>query len=120
MLRPYLRSSPYVILLVILIIFSVIYLFQSSSQPPSPPRSGLSAARFNGDGNGGDENSQIVIYNRIPKTASTTFMHVPYELCAVNRFHVLLLNISRPQHFLTFADEVKFAKNITGEYLWSS
>jgi len=41
-------------------------------------------------------------------------MHLPYELCAENGFNVLLLNISRPQHFLTFADQAFFARNVTG------
>jgi len=69
--------------------------------------SAISAYRAGGE-------PQLIVYNRIPKTASTTFMHLPYELCEKNGFNVLLLNISRPQHFLTFADQAFFARNVTG------
>jgi len=57
----------------------------------------------------------VVIYNRIPKTASTAFMRLPYELCERNGFHVLLVNNSRPQHVFTLKDEREFAKNVS---LW--
>ncbi len=57
---------------------------------------------------------RLIVYNRIPKTASTTFMHLPYELCADLGYNVLLLNLSRPQHYLTFTDQVFFARNVTG------
>ena len=48
------------------------------------------------------DDQTVIIYNRIPKTASTTFMHIPYELCKTNDFNVLLINNSRPQHFMSF------------------
>ena len=38
-----------------------------------------------GDG-GLNSNSQVVIYNRIPKTGSTSFMNVAYELLQQNRY----------------------------------
>ena len=56
---------------------------------------------------------KILIYNRIPKTASTTLMHLPYELAKPNGFNVLLLNITRSQHMLTMSDQIFFGQNIT-------
>lgn len=58
------------------------------------------------------EDEVIVIYNRIPKTGSTSFMHLPYELCEQNHFNVLLLNISNP-HSMTFSDRIYFAQNVS-------
>lgn len=60
-----------------------------------------------------EDDNTVIVYNRIPKTGSTSFMHLPYELCGKNDFNVLLLNISGP-HFMTLSDQVFFAKNITG------
>lgn len=45
--------------------------------------------------------SPLLIYNRIPKTASTTLMHLPYELYKDLGYNVLLINNSRPQHYMT-------------------
>ena len=59
-----------------------------------------------------DDNNVVLIYNRIPKTASTTFMHLPYELCEQNYFNVLLMNISHP-HSMTWEDRIFFAKNVS-------
>lgn len=59
-----------------------------------------------------ENDNLIVIYNKIPKTGSTSFMHLPYELCETNQFHVLLLNISNP-HAMTLSDRQFFAKNIS-------
>ena len=59
-----------------------------------------------------EDDNTVLIYNRIPKTGSTSFMHLPYQLCDQNGFHVLLLNISHP-HAMTFSDRVYFAKNLT-------
>lgn len=58
--------------------------------------------------------SKILIYNRIPKTASTTLMHLPYELAKTSGFNVLLLNITRSQHMLTLSDQIYFARTLLG------
>ena len=62
-----------------------------------------------------EDDKVIVIYNRIPKTGSTSFMHLPYELCDENKFNVLLLNISNP-HSMTFSDRIFFANNVSHWY----
>lgn len=56
----------------------------------------------------------IVIYNRVPKTGSTSFMGIAYELCTINHFHVMHLNISKNSHVMSLADQRRFVWNVTG------
>lgn len=51
--------------------------------------------------------NQVIIYNRIPKTGSTSFMGVAYDLCKNNGFHVLHINVTGNNHALTFANQVR-------------
>lgn len=62
-----------------------------------------------------DENI-VVIYNRVPKTASTSFVNLTYDLCKPNHFHVLHINVTGNNHVLSLSNQMKFARNITG---WS-
>lgn len=48
----------------------------------------------------------VVIYNRVPKTASTSFMGLVYDLCKQNKYHVLHINVTNNMHTLTFANQV--------------
>jgi len=48
----------------------------------------------------------VVIYNRVPKTGSTSFVGIAYELYAKNNFHVLHFNISKNKHVLSVVDQV--------------
>ncbi|XP_020291811.1 heparan sulfate 2-O-sulfotransferase 1-like isoform X2 [Pseudomyrmex gracilis] len=59
------------------------------------------------------ENNIVVIYNRVPKTASTSFMGLVYDLCKQNKYHVLHINVTNNMHTLTLANQVQFANNIT-------
>ena len=49
----------------------------------------------------------IVVYNRIPKTASTSFVNVAYDLCKRNGFNVLHLNVTGNMHVMSIADQVQ-------------
>lgn len=69
---------------------------------------------------GGTRNGQlllpddlIVIYNRVPKTASTSFMGITYELCGRNGFNVMHLNTSRNSHVMSLSDQLRFVWNVT-------
>lgn len=88
--------------------FLLLFYFRSTSLNPSAEPLVMPAIS-----NPATPYEPILIYNRIPKTASTTLMHLPYELCKTLGYNVLLLNITRPQHLLTFQDRVFFAHNIT-------
>lgn len=52
-----------------------------------------------------DENL-IVIYNRVPKTGSTSFVNLAYDLCKKNKYHVLHINITANSHILSLQNQV--------------
>ena len=63
--------------------------------------------------------SNVVIYNRIPKTGSTSLMQLPYELCNILKYNVLLLNITGgPRSYtMNLQDRMAFSWNITGMHI---
>ena len=48
----------------------------------------------------------IVIYNRVPKTGSTSFVGVVYDLCKKNKYHTLHINVTNNLHTLTLTNQV--------------
>ena len=61
--------------------------------------------------------STVVIYNRIPKTGSTTLMKLPYKLFNKHKYNVLLLNLTGgPRSYtMNLKDRMELAWNITGK-----
>ncbi|VDN83786.1 unnamed protein product [Brugia pahangi] len=58
--------------------------------------------------------SSIVIYNRIPKTGSTTLTNaIMYNLCHRNGFNVIHLNLTRNRYLMNIVDQRRFIDNIT-------
>ncbi|XP_063233664.1 heparan sulfate 2-O-sulfotransferase 1 [Bacillus rossius redtenbacheri] len=57
--------------------------------------------------------NSVVIYNRVPKTGSTSFVGVAYDLCKQNGFRVLHINITGNMHALSLANQLRFAENVS-------
>lgn len=55
----------------------------------------------------------VIIYNRVPKTGSTSLIGLAYDLCSINKFNVLHLNISKNSHILSLEEQRRFVKNVT-------
>ncbi|XP_066592322.1 heparin sulfate O-sulfotransferase-like [Prorops nasuta] len=60
-----------------------------------------------------DAEESIVVYNRVPKTGSTSFVGLAYDLCKQNNYHVLHINVTNNMHTLTLPNQIKFAYNIS-------
>lgn len=52
------------------------------------------------------DDNLIVIYNRVPKTGSTSFINLAYDLCKKNHFYVLHINITANMHVLSLNNQV--------------
>nr|CAG4638535.1 EOG090X088H [Cyclestheria hislopi] len=57
--------------------------------------------------------NSAIIYNRVPKTGSTSFVGLAYDLCSKNKFNVLHVNISKNSHILSLSDQFRFTSNVT-------
>lgn len=55
----------------------------------------------------------VVIYNRVPKTGSTSFVNLTYDLCRKNAFHVLHINITANMHVFSLPNQIRFVRNVT-------
>lgn len=53
-----------------------------------------------------EEDDIVIIYNRVPKTASTSFTNIAYDLCAKNRYHVLHINTTKNNPVMSLQDQV--------------
>lgn len=60
-----------------------------------------------------DREDLVVIYNRVPKTGSTSFINVAYDLCKQNNYHVLHINVTGNMHVLSLSNQAKFAFNVS-------
>lgn len=58
-----------------------------------------------------DESDDVVIiYNRVPKTASTSFTNIAYDLCGKNKYHVLHINTTRNNPVMSLQDQVSHTR----------
>ncbi|TKC45462.1 hypothetical protein EI555_021659, partial [Monodon monoceros] len=53
-----------------------------------------------------EEEDMVIIYNRVPKTASTSFTNIAYDLCAKNKYHVLHINTTKNNPVMSLQDQL--------------
>jgi hypothetical protein len=58
----------------------------------------------------------VIIYNRVPKTGSTSFVGIAYDLCKQNGFHVLHINVTGNMHALSLKNQVCLPPDIMWRY----
>nr|XP_032829074.1 heparan sulfate 2-O-sulfotransferase 1-like [Petromyzon marinus]XP_032829075.1 heparan sulfate 2-O-sulfotransferase 1-like [Petromyzon marinus] len=85
--------------------------------PPTQPEAALAAAAAAASAPAqppaDDNNDVVIVYNRVPKTGSTSFTNVAYDLCGRNSFHVLHINTTRNSPIMSLHDQAKFVSNVT-------
>uniref|UniRef100_G3NKG6 Heparan sulfate 2-O-sulfotransferase 1b n=1 Tax=Gasterosteus aculeatus aculeatus TaxID=481459 RepID=G3NKG6_GASAC len=54
-----------------------------------------------------ERDDAVVIYNRVPKTASTSFTNIAYDLCGKNGFHVLHINTTKNNPVMSLQDQIR-------------
>lgn len=64
------------------------------------------------------DDNLIVIYNRVPKTGSTSFVNLAYDLCRKNHFYVLHINITANMHVLSLNNQVRICQVLWCGYRW--
>lgn len=62
------------------------------------------------------DDNLIVIYNRVPKTGSTSFINLAYDLCKKNHFYVLHINITANMHVLSLNNQVSNVVHSLAKY----
>lgn len=77
----------------------------------------LNSNRHTVSNNDDNSNGLVVIYNRVPKTGSTSFVGVAYDLCKKNSYKVLHINITANMHVMSLNNQYRFAQNVTN---WNS
>lgn len=55
-----------------------------------------------------EDDDVVIIYNRVPKTASTSFTNIAYDLCARNKYHVLHINTTKNNPVMSLQDQVGY------------
>ncbi|KAK3748617.1 hypothetical protein RRG08_048947 [Elysia crispata] len=57
--------------------------------------------------------STVILYNRVPKTGSTSFTGVTLDLCHMNGFSAIYVFVSHEERILSLESQMKFITNIT-------
>lgn len=60
-----------------------------------------------------DDENAVVLYNRVPKTGSTTFTNFVYDLSKRNNIYVVHINTTKNSHIMSLQDQYRLVQNIT-------